>query len=1465
MLSCPFLQTCACWAKMLLLGSCNSGGEFMDLARPERLAAYCSADLAGHAQEVLLMSVSELGLEPDEVAYAIVLSALELTSPTEFRRLWFRMRNMPERPGEVLLQSALRVATKLQDMAFARSVLEMLFEAKVAPDAASLATLTALTGPEAAALRRLLAAFGKALAGASIAVLEYAQPCPAKEDVNTGKQPPSREGSFLRRLTGSFVGEEPGLDTAEKEKWKEMIQQAGQGWRLFPAGAASRLMAASVLESEAFDVVMIIIILANAITIGIEQSHRVGGGNTSAFPLNVLEHIFLVIYTVEIFLRFYVSGPLNALRDHWVKFDMILVLMGWLVLWILPAVVAAMSASGADTDINNYSGFLTLRTLRLLRLVRTARIITRMHELWMLVQMVTSCASTMVYTLLLLLTVLYLFSLLAVEVITNHQMATNEQLNPSFYSVADEHFENLFVTMMTLVQFVTLDSMSNVYKPLIKADPRLAIYFGGMVLVISIVLMNLITAVIVNSALEQASSNKEIQRIQENKRRKKTIEELRSMFSRLDEDGSGTITLAEIMEATEEDQMLLKKFLTLESPLEIFRMLDIDNSGQLNIEEFCEGVIQHVTSDRSVEFKRIDKNFKQLRKEVRSLQLSVDKLIGIVKQTAGLASTSSLPVSVASDLKEGKPKRKGIYFEEEQKPREPVTEPEPRDPALELQTPPVWATDLFKTLREELAQEFWQVRSDLARGVAVTAQQAARVATEAPTDASDLHQEVAAAMKLAWASDRFLHERSSRDLSRTDPSRIVPAARGDQTGAATTVPRAGPAMPPAPPQMDTDSPRNMIHLVEAVLMRLNLQGKAWSCVWENFSSREAVLGIGEASDAVCYSSRGLETDCLVRLNSTAADDLVPLEEVMDVFTVQAPRLVTLVVEFPEKPEQLQRLRAKIRAALGSFGKAKVILLHGDELEDGVGARFKKALELVATALIIGFDAVLLSLPPAGGLLHPQSWEHPVWCHESPADGPDRQDPMNPAYPIRCWRFDLQTDFLAQSQDPETGRLLLWGAEDEVELSSELSATPKPQLHCLKFEGNLEGPPWQMLQKEKLLRERPDIQRLFSSVRSFAAPSKVLPIRREADCGYGGPSDIKHVALHVRRGDVGEAAGYSLPQQLKGDDFARWLCGLAKAVAEPFGVRLLLHVFTEATGNSRKALMQVGLPGFAFTPSVSDELPVFHTLAEYEVAPNCGELVLPQVQVIVNNNPRQALLCMARADILITSLSSLSWTAAVVNPGLVLHPPAQDKMLNHWDLRSQYLDWAENWFMTSDVWSPQAKLKQVFAEYLKSAMADGDKLKLKSSQGEIFEVEPEVATMSTLIKNMVEDSGTDEEIPLPNVKTAILSKVIDYCKYHKDNPPEEIQKPLKSTNLVECGVSEWDSEYVNIEQEVLFELILAANYLDIKSLLDLTCAKVASMIKGKNTEEIRKQFNIVNDFTPEEEAQVREENRWCEDA
>ena len=60
------------------------------------------------------------------------------------------------------------------------------------------------------------------------------------------------------------------------------------------------------------------------------------------------------------------------------------------------------------------------------------------------------------------------------------------------------------------------------------------------------------------------------------------------------------------------------------------------------------------------------------------------------------------------------------------------------------------------------------------------------------------------------------------------------------------------------------------------------------------------------------------------------------------------------------------------------------------------------------------------------------------------------------------------------------------------------------------------------------------------------------------------------------------------------------------------------------------------------------------------------------------------------------------------------------------------------------------------------------------------------------------------------------------------------------------------------------ILQAANYLDIKALLDVGCKTVANMIKGKSPEEIRKTFNIQNDFTPEEEDQIRRENEWAEE-
>ena len=153
-----------------------------------------------------------------------------------------------------------------------------------------------------------------------------------------------------------------------------------------------------------------------------------------------------------------------------------------------------------------------------------------------------------------------------------------------------------------------------------------------------------------------------------------------------------------------------------------------------------------------------------------------------------------------------------------------------------------------------------------------------------------------------------------------------------------------------------------------------------------------------------------------------------------------------------------------------------------------------------------------------------------------------------------------------------------------------------------------------------------------------------------------------------------------------------------------------------------------------------------------------------------------------------------------------------------------------------------------------------KVHLRSSDEQMFEVDEEVAYESLTVKNMIEDTGTEAPIPLPNVSSKILAKVIEYCKFHVDAKAGNADKPSK----LDDDVKAWDMEFVKVDQSTLFELILAANYLNIKSLLDLTCLTVANMIKGKTPEEIRKTFDIKNDFTPEEEEEVRKENQWAFD-
>ncbi|KAJ0974701.1 hypothetical protein J5N97_016666 [Dioscorea zingiberensis] len=142
--------------------------------------------------------------------------------------------------------------------------------------------------------------------------------------------------------------------------------------------------------------------------------------------------------------------------------------------------------------------------------------------------------------------------------------------------------------------------------------------------------------------------------------------------------------------------------------------------------------------------------------------------------------------------------------------------------------------------------------------------------------------------------------------------------------------------------------------------------------------------------------------------------------------------------------------------------------------------------------------------------------------------------------------------------------------------------------------------------------------------------------------------------------------------------------------------------------------------------------------------------------------------------------------------------------------------------------------------------------LVSSNGVEFVVEKRVAEQSLFIKNALNEGAVEEKvIPIPMVTGNTLSSVLEYCEKH-----------ASVTEFQENEIEEWDKEYIEkADLNLLYRLLQASTTMSIMGLMNLGVARVASLIRGKTPQEIRELFKIKNDFTPEEEEEIRREMAW----
>lgn len=167
-----------------------------------------------------------------------------------------------------------------------------------------------------------------------------------------------------------------------------------------------------------------------------------------------------------------------------------------------------------------------------------------------------------------------------------------------------------------------------------------------------------------------------------------------------------------------------------------------------------------------------------------------------------------------------------------------------------------------------------------------------------------------------------------------------------------------------------------------------------------------------------------------------------------------------------------------------------------------------------------------------------------------------------------------------------------------------------------------------------------------------------------------------------------------------------------------------------------------------------------------------------------------------------------------------------------------------------------------------------------ADGEKFPVELDVIKVSTYIGNLASNLGlegensdnedsdeddSDRTIPIQEVKAPILEKVLQWCQHYYDMHKDTVNQngnvnyningnddadddEEEEDDLMPVILDTWEREFLDTDSKTIQQIIMAANFLDIKPLLQVSCKFVAELVRGRSPQEIIEAFNSVQSQT-----------------
>eukprot|EP00929_Paragymnodinium_shiwhaense_P014961 TRINITY_DN122962_c0_g1_i1.p1 TRINITY_DN122962_c0_g1~~TRINITY_DN122962_c0_g1_i1.p1 ORF type:complete len:868 (+),score=179.62 TRINITY_DN122962_c0_g1_i1:137-2740(+) len=323
-----------------------------------------------------------------------------------------------------------------------------------------------------------------------------------------------------------------------------------------------------------------------------------------------IELAFLAVFFSEIALRFYVHGLRLFCRHHahgaentgfyWNVFDSLVV--------SLQIVEFAFRSARIDaTLLGRISVLRMLRLLKIVRIVRVLKVLRFVSCLRMIVYSIIRSVPLFFWSLIALFILTFLWGVYLTEAVLGHKLNASFT-RPEDHDLLDSQFGTLNRSMMTLLQSVTggID-WGDVIKTLEFLDHwYLGVFpFLTYVLFSLIALMNVISGVFLETAMERAREERELYLAQG----------ARVVFAAADHDQSGMITWPDFEKALKHNSM--KDFfeaigIDIAEARSLFDLLDMSGDGQISAEEFLTGCLRVRGAAKSLDLLVLSREVTQL-------------------------------------------------------------------------------------------------------------------------------------------------------------------------------------------------------------------------------------------------------------------------------------------------------------------------------------------------------------------------------------------------------------------------------------------------------------------------------------------------------------------------------------------------------------------------------------------------------------------------------------------------------------------------------------------------------------------------------------------------------------------------------------------------------------------------------------------------------------------------------------